>query len=794
MKIANEDLFKKKLLENGINLFLGAGFSTEATNRFCDSLPLGAKLKELLIKEFSLNSFETLTLPQISQVLVKRNKNEFYEFLKNTYTVNEFKEIYFSLDNIKIKNIFTLNIDNLIENIFETNKTNQIIYDVEKYGKVDFEGISYFKLHGSVTYPFDKDLLFTPEDLSTLFSRNSALFHSVSLKISSFATLFWGTQLEDANVLALNSEKTRNGFEESLKWIVITPNQDNDKYEEYYSLMGFNVIRAYTIDLLKYFSSITNENKNLLIELPEDNLFRINFSNNYINSILEKNHPKRPLKTFFTGDDPVWGDIIDNKIIKLSYYQTILSKILTNNGEYLITGGLGSGKSTILMQLAVDKNIDGTKFYFNSITEETAKNLLKIVNNLTTQIYIFIDNLQDNLDAYLFIKNNIKHNYSLICSERDFAYEMIINKCTFKNYNIIDITELEDIDIQAICNLVHNYQFKRIKNEKMSLFELSYFIWEGKKLKEKINDIVKLLSNNVENEVLLEFFTLMAYVRSCGISASMDMLLLYYTYDYSISFETIYKMSDRLSSLIDDEDHYSKYSLQDFFTLRSVLFAEIALKLLKQNVLQKVLTKFANNVHKDSIVRYDIFKKKAYDADIISKAFPTIEEGCDFYNRIIEMESTEFKYQQYAIYLFRNGKLKEAWDKIEVAHNINRQSFSIKNTHAYILFKNNITVKEDINTVIETLTYTFEIIESCINKNKWATFHITTYADNSLQFYDRFYDSEFRELAHTYFSKSYDYIIKEMNKDEFISKKNKEKLYDMKRKYDSYIKKYKVVL
>ena len=134
------------------------------------------------------------------------------------------------------------------------------------------------------------------------------------------------------------------------------------------------------------------------------------------------------------------------------------------------------------------------------------------------------------------------------------------------------------------------------------------------------------------------------------------------------------------------------------------------------------------------------------------------------------------------------------WDKIEVAHNINRQSFSIKNTHAYILFKNNITVKEDINTVIETLTYTFEIIESCINKNKWATFHITTYADNSLQFYDRFYDSEFRELAHTYFSKSYDYIIKEMNKDEFISKKNKEKLYDMKRKYDSYIKKYKVVL
>lgn len=82
MKIANEDLFKKKLLENGINLFLGAGFSTEATNRFCDSLPLGAKLKELLIKEFSLNSFETLTLPQISQVLVKETKMNFMSFLK----------------------------------------------------------------------------------------------------------------------------------------------------------------------------------------------------------------------------------------------------------------------------------------------------------------------------------------------------------------------------------------------------------------------------------------------------------------------------------------------------------------------------------------------------------------------------------------------------------------------------------------------------------------------------------------------------------------------------------------
>ena len=778
--IEKETIFKKNVKELGINLFLGAGFSYDAQS-ISGKLPLGDDLKRILIEHFDLHKFSSLSLPQLATIITKNNKGEFYNFLRNQFRIHYFSPKYKHLDKIVISNIFTLNIDDLVEKIFSQENILNTLYDVSIYGAIDNAGIDFYKLHGSITYPTDKNLLFTSEELSTLFAREPSKFSAMALKIASKPTLFWGTRMEDANVLSLLSENTIGGFEAREKWIVVTPNKEEDVTAEYFQTLGFNIIRAYTSDLLDYFNSLQIEEDT--IHNPSDqSLQSINkyFNSNYLTNIINKKHPVRPIESFFSGDDPVWSDVIDKKIIKLSIYKTCLAKAYKNNITF-VTGGIGSGKSTILMQMAIDDELEGNKFYFNEITPIKAIMLNTILKDSKERTYIFIDNLADNLQAFQKLAETNK--YHIICADRDFNYDMIQHIVNFKLEYILDITTLANKDIQAVCDLVNNTTFRNY-NTKMSLFELAYYLWKGKQLSNKIKFLIKELSENSSQHDIYEFFTLMTYIRSSGISASMDMLLLYYSNDKDVTYKTIYRYVERLKSLIDDSEHPTITSEQDFFTLRSKLFAELSLKELPAEILEHVLIKFTNNVHKDIIVRYDIFTRKGLDADIAMKAFIDIEKGKKFYEKVINMDQSEFRYQQYALYLFRKNDYKSAWNQIEKARGINPFNLAIKNTQAFILFQHNIKIndKDEIDVVKETLDKTFETVNECINKDLRKTFHVITYAENAIKYYKKFIkDQEYSMYATQYLDKALQYIENEFETTEFISFTNKRQLNNSKK-------------
>ena len=303
MEIEKEPSFRKHVLEKGINLFLGAGFSYDAYNSGRKRLPLGDNLKDLLIKEFALEEYRTLSLSQISNIIKSSQRNDFHRFLHDKYRVTSFSPNYKYLDKLIIKNIFTLNIDNLIERIYENNDTENIIYDVSISGSIDNSGIHFHKLHGSITYPIEKELYFTPEELSILFTKEPAWFHGIALKMASKPTLFWGTQIEDANVLTLLSTETTKGFGPNEKWVLVTPEKEQDATAKYFLSMNFNIIRGYTDELLNYFNTISSEQLDMEREItPSEksfNLINKHFSSNYLPNILDKEHPVRPLSSFF---------------------------------------------------------------------------------------------------------------------------------------------------------------------------------------------------------------------------------------------------------------------------------------------------------------------------------------------------------------------------------------------------------------------------------------------------------------------------------------------------------------
>ena len=60
------------------------------------------------------------------------------------------------------------------------------------------------------------------------------------------------------------------------------------------------------------------------------------------------------------------------------------------------------------------------------------------------------------------------------------------------------------------------------------------------------------------------------------------------------------------------EDNYYKDEAQDYFTLRSEIFSEMSIKVIKHSVLGHVISKFHKNIHPSLIHNFKIFRRKAW--------------------------------------------------------------------------------------------------------------------------------------------------------------------------------------
>lgn len=99
MKFENQQAFEEAVSAEGLNLFLGAGFSVLANNRDDEKLMLGFELKDYLINHFELDKLKSSSLPKIAAHLKRNRKGDFYYLLK--------KIILFILL-IKVTHLFTI--------------------------------------------------------------------------------------------------------------------------------------------------------------------------------------------------------------------------------------------------------------------------------------------------------------------------------------------------------------------------------------------------------------------------------------------------------------------------------------------------------------------------------------------------------------------------------------------------------------------------------------------------------------------------------------------------------------
>jgi len=755
MKITNEYSLKNAL-HDGVNLFVGSGFSTESWDANNNNLPVGNNLAKELADKFNKNN--NYTLAQLSSILTATAKRDFYQFLIDRFSVHGFSPLYNNVAKINIKSIYTTNIDNLIYKIFEKSKKKYIRDQALLGPSTDNKAINYLPLHGCILDP-ERGFVFDVNSLANIYNDVPRIWSCLSRELEMRPTIFIGYSFSDSSVIqALTSQQTFQNCQKE-KWIVLR-NEDLE-LSEFYSSQGFSVIEANLDEILTFFGEVGKNDRKSSID--DEKMF---FLKPYIvPTSLNDITFQRPIRDFFEGSNPQWCDIISNQLYRTQYFSKIQNSIYNPNKNTIIIGSPVSGKTTIMMQVACAIEFDGLKLFFSSLSEEKAEFLVKIIDS--DKAIIFVDNLYDSIDSLPILE---KPNIKLVCAERSHNFSIISHLAPTDKYDIINVTTLNDQDLQGVFNsLPQGLRNEYLKKEtelrlygKDSIFEFVIRNINTPNIKDRYKNAIQKLEN--DDKELAEFLILCAYMHNCHIPLSFEM-----AYDYFDTFnrQDIFDLKDDSCDIVKDyiPNDAVTYENMDYYYPRSYYIAEIIIDACSAGLLKRVIWNVIRKIPSFRICDYRKFRKYAFDKNIIAKAFPDWNEGKSYYEEAFLYDNRNpYVLQQGALYLSGFGQYDLAFGWIDKAINMtNNKFFSIRNSHAIILFNANISKTGD--KAKAELDNSMEILEKCINNDARKKFHANTYGQQAIRYYKKFGDAQ----ARTYLLKAKEWLDKEI-KDSYWDK------------------------
>ena len=768
VKIESEIQFMAHV-KNGINLLVGAGFSIGARDVDRKLLPLGVELLNELKEKFQIiDGFDSLS--KAALILERTHKQEFYEYLRARFKVNEFADQYKVLPLLNIKSIYTTNIDDLIYEIYK-NDVKYINTTTISGSEGNENAVNYSPLHGCIKFP-NKGYIFSDIKIATAYSNANRDWSSLKHEFSKSPLLICGWSFSDSDIiegLYGNSGMDRN----SEKWILIR--KENKSEIEYYKALNFHIIIGDTLELL-------NTIKNKLPKIDNETI-KAEYLQQYAPPRDAAEITSYELKAFFQGDGPQWSYFFSGNLYETSHYRFIKDSILEKKDIFVI-GIPASGKSTIMYQLLYTFRHNNEYNFLIGPTESAAKAYVNTIGN--SNRILFVDDAFRDVKAinYLLMQKNIQ----LICFDRDYIYE--------KQYNYLmrdvkiaerlsktileDVTEIDQYDIQGIIDSIPAdlkvCRPKTIINDKTIFTVLNMNMGDPRFEKRFVNKIKQLKE---ENPIALELFVMICYVHSCGVPVSFDMIMAYLN-KYANDYKQIYKYIREVGKIISEcgeNDNFSYLNVnlqeQDYYKSRSRYFANLIIREIPDDtgLLKKVMTTFIDNVSPYKICRFDVFKRNAFDAEYAFKAFKNIEEGEVFYEKCTVIDTSEYIYQQAALYFAKFKKYKLAFYWIDKAKHLDKYNkFSIENTHAIITFNANYDIVDKNGFQKEVLLQSLGKLKKCYDADDRKLIHALAFSDLVKKYCSKFNNDNMNE----YIIQAKQWLTKELKRGKIGKKSTRE--------------------
>lgn len=719
-------------MKTGINVFVGAGFSLYAYDKKKQNLPSGNGLVDELKSMFNVKA---ASLSMISTILQRKAKTEFKAFLTERFSVDSYESFYDNLNLVNVKSYFTTNIDNLIPKIVSAENSKRFINDLLVNGEnSDANRINYLPLHGCVENP-ENEYVFDVQSLATTFGNNSRIWSYLSNACEKNPTIFLGYSYSDNSVIqALSSYRTFENAQKE-KWILLY--NPTDDQIEFYEALDFTIIKGEIKEFLELLPNIL-DNEELSGKKNEEEEIRDIFKNNLV-PLDNRNQVSRPIIDFFRGQVPIWSDILSNKIYRVSYYKQIQDSIYNQNRQTIVIGAPVSGKTTLAMLLAYNVQFEGVKLMYSGLTLSKVDFILKILGNL--KALIFVENFTDNIEA--FLKLSQAKNITVVGVDRSQFYSTVSHMLTPQMFDIINVTELSDNDIQGVFNSVPvEIKASSMKTKRKSkdiyaadsIYEFVIRNIKGQNIVERYKKIIHDLEHDDSN--LMEFLLLCAYMHKCRVPLSIEVAYSYFSDIYN--YQDVLEMKDELEDMLSEFEGSNDLldSSIEYYYPRTYFIAEAILKYSSPLLLKKIMSKVIDNVPKYLIYNFKTFRKIAFDSLLTAKAFVDWKDGMDFYKSAYLYDNENpYVLQQGALFLSKKKQYQEAFKWIDKAINsTNDKYFSIRNSHAIILFDANYELELN-NMVEEQLDRSMEILHKCYHDDSRKIFHAIVYADQAERYF-----------------------------------------------------------
>lgn len=730
LKVAELGLLKADL-SKGVNLFVGAGFSTLARNSLGETLPVGDQLKNLLVKEFDLATYASLDLASLCAVLLADRRDALREYLEGVYAIKQYDNRYDALRLLNTEFLYTTNIDDLPFHIFNarSGENTRVLHDITMYGapRRAAEVVQFIALHGNVRHE-DADFLFTPGQISSAFASDRETWYVFQRELQGRPTLFLGYGMRDAGVLqALQDGSPRSQFN---RWMLLR--REDEAATALYTSLGFHVLVGNTEDFLAFVAEYATS-------LPQSTTSQSHepFTGK-VPAVGEV--AQRPIRNFFLGAEPEWSDAYSNQVIRRRINSAVKNSVY--NGRHVAVVGLPlSGKTTILKQVAAEIAADRPVLYFDRITAPEAEKIIAEHVGHPTKALVFLDNLIDSRDPISRLVSSI--GAQIVCAEQSIYFDSVSLRELHGKLDVHSSSEISNQDLQGIIDSIpvdirrwRPDSLDEIEQEsgEIGLFEAfrRHVFHENLTIRFR----TKLAEFERRDPEAFEVYIMACYVAACRTIVSFDMIYAYLPSGKK-EYGDVYDIVKRIDSFLVEIDLADDPS-QDHFSVRSGALARIALRECQPRAFGRVFERFHSSIPSRLVVDYPVFRRYGYDNDFARKAYPSVVDGKRFYARLVKSTDNAYDYQHGAIYLSKMKSFTDAFSWIDTALSKSRgKVFSIRNTHARILFEANIDVlkrNRDDRTALDGIDESMEVLEACIKNDARRSYHLLRYSDQALQY------------------------------------------------------------
>lgn len=436
------ELLKKAVLTNSAVLFLGAGYSAEATNLAGTPLPVGSGFSRILWEFLGYDGdYDGTSLPKIFEAAMHKKKHsELQHVLNQCFLSASIPEWYSLVTQFFWTRVYTTNIDDVIEQTYKKAGTRQrikvfnaIVDDYEERDQF-LEELQYVKLNGTLTSS-PNSITFSVRQYATRLTDQDAWYDQFVREYSTRVTVFVGTKLDEPLLYRAieargkrypTSEHRPRSFvicrsfspvdEDTLRAYNVVPVVGSAK--ELFELL---VEQCSPLPKLEQVLLTTNPGLDGMLKIMAGTLsekskrsLQIFYSHFRPVSIPEKVTPVR--KLYLQGAEPQWGDIFNDLDAARELNIEILSGVKkahseADSGLLAITGSAGSGKSTILKRLAVTLSAQGHLVFFSDSEQVPDSHVFEAaIDAMPSKPFVIFDNVNLALGYVSNILNALKRS------------------------------------------------------------------------------------------------------------------------------------------------------------------------------------------------------------------------------------------------------------------------------------------------------------------------------------------------------------------------------------------------